>query len=235
MSGVRVRRGHLAVGVVVLGGALAFGGAAQSQSPSAGIMATDPNAFKTLDGGAPAVTVAAGARSASRRAASTRTTSCSRARSRRASRRRARQAARCRRSPTRQANAPWSGTCTFTAPAVYTFYCAFHGEDMNGSVTVPRRHATAARPAAPASGLAAAASSTTVPRTRRLPVARHDSPAQLHAARLGQRQPREHAAARACLRPPRRADRRAQHGAGSGRHASCAARSGPAASPSASR
>ena len=32
---------------------------------------------------------------------------------------------------------PWSGTCTFTAPATYTFYCAFHGEGMSGSITVP--------------------------------------------------------------------------------------------------
>jgi plastocyanin len=30
----------------------------------------------------------------------------------------------------------WSGSCTFTAPGVYTFYCTVHGAAMSGSVTV---------------------------------------------------------------------------------------------------
>jgi plastocyanin len=35
------------------------------------------------------------------------------------------------------ASAPeWSGTCTFTRPGTYTFYCTVHGPEMTGSVTV---------------------------------------------------------------------------------------------------
>ena len=30
----------------------------------------------------------------------------------------------------------WSGTCTFSAPGVYTFYCTVHGPAMTGRVTV---------------------------------------------------------------------------------------------------
>jgi plastocyanin len=30
----------------------------------------------------------------------------------------------------------WSGTCTFTRPGTYTFYCTVHGPEMTGSVTV---------------------------------------------------------------------------------------------------
>lgn len=31
----------------------------------------------------------------------------------------------------------WSGTCTFTKPGVYTFYCTVHHAEMTGTVTVP--------------------------------------------------------------------------------------------------
>jgi plastocyanin len=31
----------------------------------------------------------------------------------------------------------WSGTCTFTQPGAYTFYCTVHGSEMSGTVTVP--------------------------------------------------------------------------------------------------
>jgi plastocyanin len=30
----------------------------------------------------------------------------------------------------------WSGTCTFTQPGTYTFYCTVHGPEMHGAVTV---------------------------------------------------------------------------------------------------
>ena len=30
----------------------------------------------------------------------------------------------------------WSGTCTFTQPGTYTFYCTVHGAEMTGTVTV---------------------------------------------------------------------------------------------------
>ena len=30
----------------------------------------------------------------------------------------------------------WSGTCTFTKPGVYTFYCTVHGPEMTGTITV---------------------------------------------------------------------------------------------------
>jgi plastocyanin len=30
----------------------------------------------------------------------------------------------------------WSGTCTFSAPGVYTFWCTVHGSEMHGAVTV---------------------------------------------------------------------------------------------------
>jgi plastocyanin len=31
----------------------------------------------------------------------------------------------------------WSGTCKFTKPGLYTFYCTVHGAEMTGNVTVP--------------------------------------------------------------------------------------------------
>jgi plastocyanin len=30
----------------------------------------------------------------------------------------------------------WSGTCTFTTPGTYTFYCTVHGAEMTGTITV---------------------------------------------------------------------------------------------------
>jgi plastocyanin len=30
----------------------------------------------------------------------------------------------------------WTGTCTFTTPGTYTFYCTVHGSEMTGSITV---------------------------------------------------------------------------------------------------
>jgi plastocyanin len=32
--------------------------------------------------------------------------------------------------------AKWNGTCTFTKPGTYTFYCTVHGPEMTGTVTV---------------------------------------------------------------------------------------------------
>jgi hypothetical protein len=32
--------------------------------------------------------------------------------------------------------AKWSGTCTFSQPGTYTFYCTVHGPEMTGTVTV---------------------------------------------------------------------------------------------------
>jgi hypothetical protein len=37
-------------------------------------------------------------------------------------------------SATKGAN--WSGTCTFTKPGTYTFYCTVHGPEMTGTITV---------------------------------------------------------------------------------------------------
>jgi plastocyanin len=37
-------------------------------------------------------------------------------------------------SATKGAN--WSGTCTFTQPGTYTFYCTVHGPEMTGTITV---------------------------------------------------------------------------------------------------
>lgn len=31
----------------------------------------------------------------------------------------------------------WAGSCTFTKPGLYTFYCTVHGPEMTGTVTVP--------------------------------------------------------------------------------------------------
>jgi plastocyanin len=36
----------------------------------------------------------------------------------------------------------WSGTCTFTQPGVYTFYCTVHGPEMTGAVTVSANGST---------------------------------------------------------------------------------------------
>jgi plastocyanin len=36
----------------------------------------------------------------------------------------------------------WSGTCTFTAPGTYTFYCTVHGPEMTGAITVNANGAT---------------------------------------------------------------------------------------------
>jgi plastocyanin len=38
----------------------------------------------------------------------------------------------------------WSGTCTFTAPGTYTFYCTVHGAEMTGTITVTAGGATGA-------------------------------------------------------------------------------------------
>jgi plastocyanin len=35
-----------------------------------------------------------------------------------------------------QSGTSWSGTCTFTAPGTYTFYCTVHGPEMTGTITV---------------------------------------------------------------------------------------------------
>ena len=37
---------------------------------------------------------------------------------------------------TTQSGTSWSGTCTFTAPGTYTFYCTVHGPEMTGTITV---------------------------------------------------------------------------------------------------
>jgi plastocyanin len=50
----------------------------------------------------------------------------------------------------------WSGTCTFTQPGTYTFYCTVHGAEMSGTVTVAA--AGAAPPPLAASPLAGSAS-----------------------------------------------------------------------------
>src|SRR5438445_728401 len=50
----------------------------------------------------------------------------------------------------------WSGTCTFTQPGTYTFYCTVHGAEMTGTVTVAA--AGAPPPPLAASPLAGSAS-----------------------------------------------------------------------------
>ena len=56
----------------------------------------------------------------------------------------------------------WSGTCTFSAPGLYTFYCTVHGPAMTGRVTVtaPTTTGTApsSTPTAPSPGAGAGGS-----------------------------------------------------------------------------
>lgn len=44
------------------------------------------------------------------------------------------------------AGTKWSGTCTFSAPGTYTYYCTVHGPEMTGTVTVSASGATTVTP-----------------------------------------------------------------------------------------
>lgn len=50
-------------------------------------------------------------------------------------------------SATKGAN--WSGTCTFTQPGTYTFYCTVHGPEMTGTITVTAAGTPAPTPTPP--------------------------------------------------------------------------------------
>jgi plastocyanin len=133
-----MRRGYLALVVAaVVAGVLLVGGSAQSQTPT-GIVAND-NEFNTFSGGAPTLTLPAGGGTVifQQTGANAHNVVFKNA-----------QPASCEQTggpssgpvpplPNQPSSAAWIGTCTFSAPGTYTFYCAFHGEAMNGSVTVP--------------------------------------------------------------------------------------------------
>jgi plastocyanin len=136
---MRLRRGYLGLVAAAAGagGVLLVGGSAQSQTPGPGIVATD-NEFRTFTGGAPALTIASGGTvifqqtgihphnvvfKAAAPASCEQTAGAS--------------SGPVPPLPNQPSTDAWLGTCTFTAPGTYTFYCAFHGEGMNGSVTVP--------------------------------------------------------------------------------------------------
>jgi plastocyanin len=138
MSAVRMRRVYLVlVSAAACAGVLLVGSAAQSQTPT-GIVATD-NEFKTFNGEDPALTLPAGGGTVIFQQTGVNKHNVVF---------KAAQPASCEQTggtpsgpvpplPNQPSNAAWIGTCTFTAPGTYTFYCAFHGEAMNGSVTVP--------------------------------------------------------------------------------------------------
>jgi plastocyanin len=133
---VRLNRGYLAVvAAAAVGGVLLAGGPAQSQS-TVGIVATD-NEFRTFAGGTPTLTIAAGGTVVFQEDGSnphnvvfkTAPASCEQTAGP--------SSGPVPPLPNQPSNAEWIGTCTFTAPGTYTFYCALHGTAMNGSVTVP--------------------------------------------------------------------------------------------------
>jgi plastocyanin len=138
MVAVRMRRRYLPlVAAAVAGGVLLVGGSAQSQTQM-GIVAND-NEFNTFSGGAPTLTLPAGGGAVifQQTGVNPHNVVFKNA-----------QPASCEQTsgpssgavpplPNQPTAAAWLGTCTFTAPGTYTFYCAFHGEAMNGSVTVP--------------------------------------------------------------------------------------------------
>lgn len=131
-----MRREQLAlVAAAAFVGVLLVGGSAQSQTP-VGIVATD-NQFRTFANGSPNVTIAAGGMVIFQQDGSnphnvvfkTAPASCEQTGGK--------SSGPVPPLPNQASNDAWIGTCTFTAPGTYTFYCAFHGEGMNGSVTVP--------------------------------------------------------------------------------------------------
>jgi hypothetical protein len=124
------------VAAAVVGGVLLVGGSAQSQTPT-GIVAND-NEFNTFSGGAPMLTLPAGGG----------TVVCQQTGVNPHNVVFETAPASCEQTggpssgpvpplPNQPTSAAWLGTCTFTAPGTYNFYCAFHGKGMNGSVTVP--------------------------------------------------------------------------------------------------
>ena len=149
---------------LVVIGALALGGQAQSQTPAtASIVAAEGVAFTTPSGGLPNVTITAGGTVAFSHAAgpfahNVRFTGA--------------QPASCVQTVFASASGPvpplpsaadsgaWAGSCTFAAAGTYTFNCALHGNAMTGSVTVvapPPPPAPAAADRRPRTAPAAAA------------------------------------------------------------------------------
>ncbi len=57
----------------------------------------------------------------------------------------------------------WSGTCTFTQPGVYTFYCTVHGPEMTGRITVSATGTVTTTMSTPTSTAGAQPTSTTPP------------------------------------------------------------------------
>ncbi len=57
----------------------------------------------------------------------------------------------------------WSGTCTFTNPGVYTFYCTVHGPEMTGRITVSATGTVTTTMSMPTSTAGAPPASTTPP------------------------------------------------------------------------
>ena len=121
---------------LALAGALLVGGPAQSQT-TVGILATDPYAFKTLDGGPATVTVAAGSTVAFSQGGSLKHNVVFKTAQPTCTQTAGANSGAVPPLPHEASTDAWAGTCTFTSPGTYTFYCAFHGENMNGSVTVP--------------------------------------------------------------------------------------------------
>jgi len=57
----------------------------------------------------------------------------------------------------------WSGTCTFTTPGVYTFYCTVHGPAMTGTITVNANGSTTTTMTGPATQPQGASTTPTTP------------------------------------------------------------------------
>jgi plastocyanin len=73
--------------------------------------------------------------------------------------------------------AKWTGTCAFSAPGVYTFYCTVHGPEMTGTVTVSANGTTTMTMAPPTAPPASASTPTTTTTTPLAPSsARSSSP-----------------------------------------------------------
>jgi plastocyanin len=58
--------------------------------------------------------------------------------------------------------APWSGTCTFSAPGTYNFVCGVHGAAMSGAITVTGSGMTTGTTTGPSTGPTADASALAV-------------------------------------------------------------------------
>jgi len=71
----------------------------------------------------------------------------------------------------------WSGTCTFTKPGVYTFYCTVHGPEMTGTITVSANGKVTSTMSTPAGTPGAPPTGTTTTPTTASPVLAPQTPA----------------------------------------------------------